>query len=87
MNSKNLSELSTAELVKKEKELKDIINYSSAVLIITPIVMIGLFIQNQYGAVRLLLILSIFLPIFLIFSNKKQLSDIRAEIEKRTNNQ
>ncbi len=85
MANKNLSELSVSELMKKEKDSKEVLKYSTAVLIISPIVMIGLFIQEQYGSVRFTALMCVLLPIFLIFNGKKQLSDIKAELEKRGN--
>lgn len=85
MDSKNLSELSLIELMKKEKDSKDVLKYSTAVLIISPIVMIGLFIQGQYGSVRFTALMCVLLPIFLIFNSKKELTDIKAELEKRGN--
>jgi uncharacterized membrane protein len=87
MDNKNLSELTVAELMKKEKDSKAIQNYMLAVLIISPIVIMGLFIQKQYGTIVFTTILSVFLPLFLIFSSKKQLRDIKAELEKRGNDE
>jgi undecaprenyl pyrophosphate phosphatase UppP len=87
MESENLSDLSVTELLKKEKDSKEVLKYSTAVLIVAPIVMIGLFVQKQYGNVLFTTVMCILLPIFLIFYSKKQLSDIKIEIEKRNNNQ
>ena len=87
MANKNLSELSVSELMKKEKDSKEVLKYSTAVLIISPIVMIGLFIQEQYGSVRFTALMCVLLPIFLIFNSKKELSDIKAELEKKGNNE
>jgi hypothetical protein len=69
-----------------EKDSKAVLNYSTAVLIISPIVITGLFIQQQYGAVRFTTLMCILMPIFVIFNSKKQLSDIKVELEKRGNN-
>jgi hypothetical protein len=85
MESKNLSDLSQSELMKKEKDSKDVLKYSTAVLIVAPIVMTGLFFQKQYGAVCFTIVMCILMPIFLIFHSKKQLGDITTEIEKRGN--
>jgi hypothetical protein len=85
MENKNLSEFSVSELIKKEKDSKDVLKYSTAVLIVAPIVMTGLYIQKNYGSVRFTALMCILLPIFLIFNSKKQLSDIKTEIEKRGN--
>jgi undecaprenyl pyrophosphate phosphatase UppP len=83
MESKNLSDLSQSELIKKEKDSKDVLKYSTAVLIVAPIVMIGLFFQKQYVSVCFAMVMCILLPMFLIFNSKKQLGDIKIEIEKR----
>jgi uncharacterized membrane protein len=83
MESKNLTELSITELMKKEKDSKEVIKYCSAVLIVSPIVMIGLFIQKQYGTVSFTAVMSFLMPMFLIFYSKKQLGDIKIELEKR----
>jgi undecaprenyl pyrophosphate phosphatase UppP len=87
MESKNLTELSVSELMKKEKDSKDVLKYSTAVLIVAPIVMTGLFIQKQYGSVLFTALMCILMPIFLIFNSKKQLSDIKTELEKKRNNE
>jgi undecaprenyl pyrophosphate phosphatase UppP len=85
MENENLSKLSVSELMKKEKDSKDVLKYSTAVLIVAPIVMTGLFIQKQYGSVLFTALMCVLLPIFLIFNSKKQLSDIKSELEKRGN--
>jgi hypothetical protein len=85
MESENLSKLTVAELLKKEKDSKSVLSYSTAVLIISPILMIGLSIQKQYTSVGFTALMCLLLPSFLVSNSKKQLRDIQAELEKREN--
>ena len=82
MKSKNLSDLSLSELMEKEKELKKVSNIMMAVLILSPIIVVGLLFQKQFGTVCFVLIFCVFVPLYLLQLNKKQLSDIKTELEK-----
>lgn len=83
MERKKLSDLSLGELMEKEKELKKMSNFIVAVLILSPIIMIGLLFQKQFGTVCFVLFFCIFVPLYLLQSNKKQLIDTKNEIEKK----
>jgi hypothetical protein len=87
MNSKNLSELSVSELTEKEKKIKVGTGFLGGILIISSILIIGLFIQKLYGTVCFVLIFCFFRPIYQLSVGKKQMSAIKIEIEKRNNNQ
>lgn len=84
MKSENLSDLSLEELTKKEKELKDSSKWATAVLILSPILLLVLLMQKMYGTAFFVKVMCLILPLFLIFSTKKQLKDIKTEIEKRS---
>lgn len=83
MKNENLSNLSLTELMEKEKALKKTSNPIVAVLILSPILIIGLLTQKQYGTVSFVLVFCVFVPLYLLQSNKKRLSDIKIEIDKR----
>ena len=82
MERKKLSDLSLGELMEKEKELKKVSNIMMAVLILSPILIVGLLTQKQYITVCFVLALCIFVPLYLLQANKKQLSGIKTELEK-----
>ena len=83
MERKKLSDLSLGELM--EKELKKAASIIMAVLILSPILIVGLLIQKQFGTVGFVLLFCIFVPLYLLQLNKKQLVDTKSEIEKKGN--
>ncbi len=87
MKSENLSELSLIELTKKEKDSKSILNISIALLIVSPILIVILLFQKQFISVYFLMFLTVFSSVFQVINQKKQLSDIKNEIEIRENNE
>ena len=82
MESKNLSEMSVAELISKEKTLKTVLGAFMGILSVFALMIILLFIQKQY-TVALPLLVVLFSLSSVLFMSKKQLSDIKAELEKR----
>lgn len=84
MKTKNLSEMSVAELISKEKTLKAVLGAFIGILSVFAVVLILLFIQKQY-TVALPLMVVLFSLSSILFMNKKQLTDIKAELERREN--
>jgi cadmium resistance protein CadD (predicted permease) len=85
MKSKNLSELSTTELIAKEKTLKILLGAFGGILSVLALMLILLFIQKQY-TIALPLLAVLFSLSTVWFTNKKELSDIKTELENRNNN-
>ena len=85
MKSKPLSESSVAELMEKEKTLKTVLGAFMGILSVFALALILLFIQKQY-TVALPLLVVLFSLSSIVFINKKEFSDTRAELEKRNNN-
>ncbi len=82
MATKNLSELSTTELTKTEKTLKQILGAYAGILIAFAIALILLFIRKQ-NSVAFPLSIVFFSSLMIMWMSKKQLSNIRAELETR----
>jgi L-cystine uptake protein TcyP (sodium:dicarboxylate symporter family) len=85
MATKKLSELSTTELTKTQKTLKQILGAYAGILIIFAIALILLFIRKQ-NTVAFPLSIVFFSSIIIMFISKKQLNDIKTELEKRSDN-
>ncbi len=85
MKSKDLSELSVKELMKKKITLKTILGAFIGILSLLAVGIILLFVQKQY-TVALPLLVVLFSLSSIVFINKKEFSDTRAELEKRNNN-
>lgn len=86
MKSKPLSESSVAELMEKEKTSKAILGAFMSILSILAVAIIALFVQKQ-NTVALPLLVVLFSSSSILFINKKQLNDIKIELEKRNNNE
>ena len=84
MKSVNLSELSEQELMKKEKALKTDLGVFIGILSVLGLAIIFLFVQGQFS-VALPLLVVLFSMISILFMSKKELDDIKSEIEKRNN--
>ena len=82
MKSKNLSELSVTELMKKEKMLKKVTGAFMGILSVFALALILLFIQKQY-TVALPLLVVLFSLSSILFINIKELNDIKTELETR----
>ena len=82
MKSLNLSELSEQELIKKEKNLKTASGALIGIMSIFAIAVIVLFVQEQY-TIALPLSSILFSLSLIMFKSKKQLSDIKTELEKK----
>ena len=85
MKNKNLSELSIAELNAKEKSLKTVLGAFMGILSVFVIALILLFMLKQY-TVALPLVAVFFSLSSILFISKKQLKDIKTEIEARSEN-
>jgi hypothetical protein len=85
MKSKNLSDLSVAELKKKEKTMKTVLGAFVGILAVFALMLTLLFIQKQY-TIALPLLVVLFSSSTILFINKKELSNVRTELEKRSNN-
>ena len=84
MKSVSLSELSEQELMKKEKNLKPILGALTGILSVLGLVIIFLFVQGQFSvALPLLVVLCSMESI--LFMSKKELDDVKIELEKRNN--
>jgi hypothetical protein len=86
MKSENLSDLSPAELMKKEKTLKTVLGAYIGILSVFAVTLILLFTQKQYTVAFPLLVV-LFSSSLIMFISKKQLSDIKTELEKRSNDE
>ena len=84
MEKKNLSDLDVAELMKKKVSLKTILGAFMGILTVFALMLILLFVQKQY-TVALPLTVVLFSSLLIFFINKKQLGDVKAELEKREN--
>ena len=82
MKSLNLSELSEQELIKREKNLKTAFSALIGIMSIFAIAVIVLFVQEQY-TIALPLSSILFSLSLIMFKSKKQLSDIKSELEKK----
>ena len=85
MKSKDLSELSVKKLMQKKITLKTILGAFIGILSLLAVGIILLFVQKQY-TVALPLLVVLFSLSSIVFINKKEFSDTRAELEKRNNN-
>lgn len=85
MATKNLSELSVSELTEKEKAMKIMLGAFIGILSVFAIALIFLFIQKQ-NTIALPLLVVFFSSSYTMLISKKQLSDIKAELETRNNN-
>jgi hypothetical protein len=86
MKSKDLSELSVTELTAKVKTLKTVLGAYIGILSVFVLTLILLFVQKQY-TVALPLLVVLFSSSLIMFISKKQLNDIKIELEKRNNNE
>ena len=84
MKSVNLSELSEQELIKKEKTLKTALGALLGILSLLALAIIFLFVQGQFS-VALPLLVVLFSMVSILFMSKKELDDIKTELEKRNN--
>ncbi len=84
MKSKNLLELTPTELTEKEKTLKKVLGASLGILSVLALAIILLFIQKQY-TVGWPLLMVLFSLSSILFINKKELNDIKIELETRNN--
>jgi hypothetical protein len=85
MKSKDLSELSVTELVSKEKTLKMVLGAFAGILSVFALMLTLLFMQKQYTiAIPLLAVL--FSLSIILFTTKKQMNDIKTELDTRNNN-
>jgi cobalamin biosynthesis protein CobD/CbiB len=85
METKNLSELSVSELTAKEKTLKIVLGAFMGILSVFAFLLILLFTQKMYTIAFPLLVV-LFSTSTVWFINKKELSDIKTELENRNNN-
>ncbi len=85
MESKNLSELSVTELMEKEKTSKTVLGAFIGILSILAVAIIALFVLKQYTVAFPLLVV-LFSSSSILFISKKQMNDIKIELEKRNNN-
>ncbi len=85
MEKKNFSDLSPTELVEKEKALKKVLGAFMGILSVLVLAIILLFVQKQY-TVALPLLAVLFSLSTILFISKKQLNDIKTELETRNNN-
>ena len=85
MKSKNLSELSVTELIAKEKTTKTALGAFAGILLVLAVALALLFMQKQH-TVALPLLVVLFSLSSILFISKKQLVDIKTELEKRNNN-
>jgi cobalamin biosynthesis protein CobD/CbiB len=85
METKNLSELSVKELMKKKITLKTVLGALMGILSLLAVGIIALFVQKQ-NSVALPLLVVLFSLSSIVFINKKELSNTKAELEKRDNN-
>lgn len=83
MKSKDLSELTVAELTAKGKTLKTVLGAYIGILSIFAVTLIILFVQKQH-TVALPLLVVLLSSSSIMFINRKQLNDIKAELEKRS---
>ena len=84
MKSLNLSELSEQELIKKEKNLKTASDALTGILSLLALAIILLFVQGQFS-VALPLLVVLFSMVSILFMSKKELDDVKTELEKRNN--
>jgi hypothetical protein len=84
MKSENLSDLSPAELMKKGKTLKMVLGANVGILSVLAVFVILLFVQKQ-NTIALPLLVVLFSLSSIVFTLKKQLDDIKAELEKKGN--
>ena len=82
MKSKDLSELSVKKLMQKKITLKTILGAFIGILSLLAVGIILLFVQKQY-TVALPLLVVLFSSSSILFINKKQLNDIKTELETR----
>jgi hypothetical protein len=85
MKSKELSELSPTELMEKKKTLQKASAALLGVLTVFVLAIIVLFVQEQY-TVALPLSSILFSLSLILFNSKKQINDIKTELETRDNN-
>jgi purine-cytosine permease-like protein len=85
MKSKDLSELSVKELMKKKITLKTVLVVLMGILSLLAVGIIALFVQKQ-NTVALPLLVVLFSLSSILFINKKEFSDTKDELEKRNNN-
>ena len=85
MKSKNLSDLSPTELMKKKITLKTVLGALMGILSVLALAIILLFIQKQYSvAIPLLAVL--FSLSSILFINKKELNTIKTELKTKNFN-
>jgi cobalamin biosynthesis protein CobD/CbiB len=82
MKPRNLSELSVIELTSKAKSLKMVLGAFAGILSVLAVFIILLFFQKQHS-IALPLLVVLFSLSSILFISKKQLNDIKAEIETR----
>ncbi|MBL7816613.1 MAG: hypothetical protein JNL70_16450 [Saprospiraceae bacterium] len=82
MRNKNLSELSLTELNGKEKTMKTVLGAYIGILSVLAVMIILLFVQKQY-TIALPLLVVLFSSSIIVFTSKKQLNDVKKEIETR----
>jgi hypothetical protein len=85
MKSKNLSELSASELVEKKKTLQKALAALAGILSVFALMLALLFKQKQY-TVALPLLVVLFSLSAILFTSKKEINDIKVELETRDNN-
>ena len=83
METKNLSELSERELENKEKVMKTSYYFITIVgIICTLIVIVSSYISEQQTSWITWTFVT-FLPLYMVFKARKEISEIKAEFERR----
>jgi cobalamin biosynthesis protein CobD/CbiB len=85
MKSKNLSELSIAELTAKEKTLKIVTGAFMGIMSVFGVMLVLLFVQKQL-TIAIPLVAVFFSLMAVLFVNKKELTNIKTELEARNIN-
>jgi hypothetical protein len=85
MKSKKKSDLSPTELMEKKKTLQKASAALMGILSVFALTLILLFVQKQY-TVAIPLVAVLFSLSAILFTSKKQINDIRTELETRDNN-
>ena len=83
METKNLSELSERELENKEKIMKNSYYFITIVGIICTLIVIASSYISEQQTSWITWIFVTFLPLYMAYKAKKELSEIKAEFERR----
>lgn len=85
MKSKNLSELTTTELTEKRKTLQKVMAAFMGIMSVFGVMLVLLFVQKQF-TIAISLVAVFFSLMAVLFASKKELADLKTELETRGDN-